>query len=97
MTENYNDENKVYSLSFSEKPNLKATILDKSEQQEVELSGRHEYAIKGRDEKYIYLINPHNSAETLQVDLALLENKKPKIRFAKIDNQPHVPTEVLDK
>jgi len=77
MTENYNDENKVYSLSFSEKPNLKATILDKSEQQEVELSGRH--------------------AETLQVDLALLENKKPKIRFAKIDNQPHVPTEVLDK
>lgn len=85
MNEDYNSENQVYSLSFGDNPNVKATVLSGAEQQEVDLIGRHAYAIKRSDEKYVYLINPHDSSETLQVDRSLLQTENPRVYYAEIE------------
>ena len=85
LNEDYNSENQVYSLSFDKDPNIEAKVLDSNEKQTVDIIGRHAYAIKGSDEKYIYLINPHNSSETIQVERTLLQSKNPRIYSAHID------------
>ena len=84
--EDYNNENLVYSLSFGNDPNVKATVFGGEKQSEVDLIGRHAYAIKKSDNRYIYLINPHNSAETLKVERESLKTKNPRVYFALIGN-----------
>lgn len=85
MHEDYNNENQVYSLSFGNNPNIQATVLGSTEHPGKDLISRHAYALNGSDEKYIYLINPHNSAELLQVERELLIAKNPRICHAFIN------------
>ena len=84
--DDYNNENLVYTLSFGSNPNVKATVLGAEKQSEVNLIGRHAYAITKSDNKYIYLVNPHNSADTLKVERELLKSKNPRVYFALIGN-----------
>jgi hypothetical protein len=85
QNEDYNSENLICSLSFGNDPNVIATVSSKEgKEKEVNLIGHHAYAIKGSDNNYIYLINPHNSAETLKVKREMLKTKNPRVYYALI-------------
>ena len=70
IKENFNDANKVFCIGSNDNNVDTKTIenaLINSKGQPVDFITGHAYAIKGSDNKYVYLINPWDSKETLRI------------------------------
>lgn len=79
-SKDFNNTDYVYSISFSQEPDTPAVVLGSaSAGGKVNLIGRHAYAIQKSDEKYLYLINPHDSSKVLKVNREQLLLDNPRI------------------
>lgn len=71
LINNFNIPNAVITVSSHNNESCQASIMNKENSNidlsDVDLIHRHAYSVKGSDENNVYLINPHNSAETLVV------------------------------
>ena len=64
LIDTFNDKSKVFSVGFN-KIELQQ-ITDDSNQKDIITIG-HVYAIKGSDDKHVYIINPHDSSKTIKI------------------------------
>lgn len=72
LIDNFNIPNAVITVHSSGNNEIRqASIMNKENSNvdlaDVDLLRKHAYSVKGSDENNVYLINPHNSAETLVV------------------------------
>ena len=88
----FNNHKKVYSIGFRKiigDKNHKYPGLGIDENgNKVDIVRNHEYAIKGSDKEYVYLINPWDSTVTIKVkweDIKNLPFPKPDISYAEVE------------
>ncbi len=62
----FNNKNKVYSLAIKGEDNLTITAYDENDNQ-VKLHTHHAYALVGSDREFLFLINPHDSSQTIRL------------------------------
>ena len=79
----FNDPNKVFALGIEGEINTPYKAFDEKNNL-VELHINHAYSIKGEDEKFIYLINPHDSSKTIKISKEEVANMNIRIDVAKL-------------
>ena len=79
----FNDPNKVFALGIEGEINTPYKAFDEKNNL-VELHINHVYSIKGEDEKFIYLINPHDSSKTIKISKEEVANMNIRIDVAKL-------------
>lgn len=79
----FNDKKKVFSFAISDEKDVSFCALD-DENNEVELYTYHAYALVGSDDKYLYLINPHDSSKTIKLLKSYAEKMKSRIDVAEL-------------
>ena len=67
-TEDFNNPERVYSMSLKAREFISISNLAKSEKQEnYEIISRHAYSIIGSDDENIYLLNPWDSEDKITI------------------------------
>ncbi len=82
MNKDFNNPNKSFCIGagmFDASPTECRDAVIDSKGKRIDFVTGHAYAVVKADEKYVYLVNPWDSKETLKVEHAQLEKLKPNV------------------
>ena len=79
LIKNFNDKNKITCVGSK-----KGTHTIKTSKGTIKIYGDHEYAVKGSDKNYVYLVDPHNTSKTIALPIHDFKRLFDSISYVKL-------------